>query len=154
MERIQAVQKYVDQVLQNIDDQAERECAYKHLYGVSQACALLAMKRRENIELAAIAGLLHDLYTYQRGDSTDHAHKGSILAKDILTSLGCFSDDEVAMVARAIDYHSDKAAKHSSFDEILKDADVLQHCLYNPLKDIAEHEKERFSAIRNELGLR
>lgn len=154
MERIQAVQEYVDQVLRNIDDQAERECAYKHLYGVSQACALLAMKRKENIALAAIAGLLHDLYTYQRGDSTDHAHKGSVVVKDILTSLGGFSDDEVAMVSHAIYHHSDKAAKHSPFDEILKDADVLHHCLYNPLKDTAEHEKERFSAIRNELGLR
>ncbi len=152
MERIQAVQEYVDKVLQSIDDQTERECAYKHLYGVSQACALLAIRRKENIELATIAGLLHDLYSYKMSDCVDHAHKGSLLAKEALDSLGIFSSDEIAIVSQAIYYHSDKAAVNSSFDEILKDADVLQHCLYNPLKSIAAHEKERFFTIRKELG--
>lgn len=153
MERIQAVQEYVDKVLRNMDNQAERECAYKHLYGVAQACALLALKRKENIELATIAGLLHDIYTYKMADSTEHAHKGAILAKEILDSLGGFSRDEVTVITQAIYYHSDKAAIHSSFDEVLKDADVLQHSLYNPLKNILEHEKERFAAIKNELGI-
>lgn len=153
MERIRVVQERVDQVLRNMDDQAERECAYKHLYGISQACALLAMRRKENVELAAIAGLLHDLYSYQTADSTDHARKGAVLAKEILKSLGFFSSDEVTMVSNAIHHHSDKATIHSSFDEILKDADVLQHCLYNPLQNIAAHEEARFFAIRNELGL-
>ncbi len=153
MKRIQVVQECVDRVLQNIDDQTERECAYKHLYGVSQACTLLAMKRKENIELATIAGLLHDIYSYKMSDYTDHAHKGSIIAKEILDSLGIFSSDEITIVSQAISYHSDKKTINSAFDEILKDADVLQHCLYNPLKNIAEHEKERFFAIRNELGL-
>ncbi len=41
----------------------------------------------------------------------------------------------------------------NEFDEILKDADVLQHCLYNPLAHVAEHEKDRFRMLKEELGL-
>ena len=29
-----------------------------------------------------------------------------------------------------------KGSEHSSFDEVLIDADVLKHCLYNPLFDV------------------
>lgn len=153
MERINKVQAYIDEQLQNIDDEIEKSCAFKHLYGVSQTCAILAMRRNENVELAVIAGLLHDIYTYKMHDGTDHAHKGSVLAKDILYSFGAFTNEEIDIISQAIYSHSDKANVDSLFDEILKDADVLQHCLYNPLADIAEHEKERFCKIKKELGL-
>lgn len=95
MERIKKVQAYVDEQLQNIEDEIEKSYAYKHLYGVSQACAILAMRRNENVELAVIAGLLHDMYTYKMHDSTDHAHKGSKLAKDILHSFDAFTNEEI-----------------------------------------------------------
>ena len=62
MDRIEMVQEYVDDILQSTVNEIERKCGYKHLYGVSQACAILAMKRNENVELAVIAGLLHDIY--------------------------------------------------------------------------------------------
>ena len=39
-----------------------------HLYGVSQACVLIALKRNENAELAAAAGMLHDIHTYATMD--------------------------------------------------------------------------------------
>lgn len=154
MERIKKVQDYIDEQLQNIKDEFKKGCAYKHLYGVSQACTILAMRRNENVELAVIAGLLHDIYTYKMHDSTDHAHKGSVLAKDILCSFDAFTNEEIDIISQAIYNHSDKANVDSVFDEILKDADVLQHCLYNPLADVAEHEKERFCKLKKELGLR
>ena len=31
--------------------------------------------RRENTELATIAGMLHDIYSYSSMDTNDHAHK-------------------------------------------------------------------------------
>lgn len=62
MDRIKLIQEYVDGILQNTVNEVERKSGYKHLYGVSQACAILAMKRNENVELAIIAGLLHDIY--------------------------------------------------------------------------------------------
>ena len=56
------------------------------------------------------------------------------------------------MISQAIYHHSDKADVDSSFDEVLKDADVLQHCLYNLLADVAEHEKKIFEQLKRELG--
>ncbi|MDE7322763.1 MAG: HD domain-containing protein [Lachnospiraceae bacterium] len=149
MDRMKMVQEYVDDILQSCTDKIERACRYKHLYGVSQACAMLAMKRNENVELAAIAGLLHDIYRYKLLDSTDHAHKGALLAEDILCSIGSFARDKIS---QAIYNHSDKADTGALFDEILKDADVLQYCLYNPLAPVAEHEKDRFMMLKEELS--
>jgi HD superfamily phosphodiesterase len=36
-----------------------------HMVAASQFCALIALKRGENAELATIAGLLHDIYAYR-----------------------------------------------------------------------------------------
>ena len=60
MNRIEKVREVVDEILLHMTDDEERRCAYLHLYGVSQACALLALKRGEDVELATIAGMLHD----------------------------------------------------------------------------------------------
>jgi len=50
-------------------------------------------------------------------------------------------------------YHSSKGSKHSFFDEVLIDADVSQHCLYNPLFDVSEHEKRRYENLKLEFRL-
>lgn len=154
MNRIEKIRDYVDSVLLQMTDAAERRGAYVHLYGVSQACTLIAQKRNHNVELAAIAGMLHDIYTYSMMDPKDHAHKGAVMARDILTSLQCFTDQEINLICSAVYNHGDKDEEHSAFDEVLVDADVLQHCLYNPLEDAAEHEKQRFEHLKSEFGLR
>ncbi len=153
MNRIETVREYIDAVLLNIPSAAKRRSGYLHLYGVSQACALIAMKRNENIELATIAGMLHDIYYYSTLDANDHAQKGAIMAREILTSLQCFTGDEINMICTAIYHHSNKGDRFSPFDEVLIDADVMQHCLYNPLFDVAEHEKQRYEKLQLEFGL-
>ncbi len=134
-------------------DYEERRCAYLHLYGVSQACALLSIKRKENVELAIIAGMLHDIYSYTNMDSQDHAHKGSEMARSILDALQIFNVDEIDLICSAIYNHSDKSLIHSSLDEILKDADVLQHVMYNPLCGIKQQEERRYNSLKKELNL-
>jgi len=151
MGRIEKVREVVDEILVNMSDHEERRCAYLHLYGVSQACALLALKRKENVELAVIAGMLHDIYTYANLDSRDHAHKGAEMARDILDSVDIFTEDERELICTAIYNHSDKLTIHSWLDEILKDADVMQHVLYNPLFDIKQHEQKRFGSLKAEF---
>lgn len=153
MNRIERVRHIVDEILLNMIDNEERRCAYIHLYGVSQACALLAKKRNENVELAVIAGMLHDIYSYSVADLNDHAHKGAAMAKEILETLKIFSEDEIDAICAAIYNHSDKSIVHGTLDEILKDADVMQHVLYNPLFDIKAHEQERFNSIKREFAL-
>ncbi len=154
MNRIEKVRVYVDNVISNISDTEEKRCGYLHLYGVAQACALIAMKRSENAELATIAGMLHDIYTYSTLDSTDHARKGSVMAREILTGLNLFSEEEIVKICSAIYNHSSKAVTHCDFDEVLIDADVMQHCLYNPLYEVKPHEKERFNSLKTEFGLK
>ena len=154
MDRIEKVRKIIDEILLNMADHEERRCAYLHLYGVSQACSLLSIKRKENVELAVIAGMLHDIYSYANMYSQEHAHKGAVMARNILDSLNIFSEEEKNLICTAIYNHSDKSNVHDSLDEILKDADVMQHVLYNPLFDIKEHEQKRFSSLEKELYLK
>lgn len=153
MNRIEKVREVVDAILLNMENNEERRCAYLHLYGVSQACALLAKKRKVNIELAIISGILHDIYSYATMDSKNHAHKGSVMAKEILESLDLFSDNEIKLVCTAIYNHSNKLKANGELDELLKDADVMQHVLYNPLFDVKQHEQERYDFLVNEFGL-
>ena len=124
MDRIEKVREVVDDILLKMTKDEARRHAYLHLYGVSQACALLALKRKENVELAVIAGMLHDIYTYANLDSRDHAHKGAEQARGILESLHIFNEDEIELICRAIYNHSSKSVTHDWLDEILKDADV------------------------------
>jgi HD superfamily phosphodiesterase len=153
MNRIEMLRQHIDEILLNMKDVIERRCAYLHLYGVAQACTLIALKRGENAELATMAGMLHDIYSYTKMDTKEHAHKGSIMARDILTSLQITNDVETEAICGAIYVHSDKELVHSAFDEVLKDADVLQHCLYNPMFEIKPHEKSRYDKLRLEFGI-
>lgn len=143
----------VDTILLNMTDAAERRFAYVHLYGVAQACALLAMKRGENAELAVIAGMLHDISSYATMDSANHAQKSAEMARGILVELNLFSDAEMNIICTAIYNHSDKSIIQASLDELLKDADVMQHVLYNPLLETKESEQVRFNHLAEEFNL-
>lgn len=153
MNRIEKVREVVDSVLLNMTDDDERRCAYIHLYGVAQAAALISQKRKENIELSIIAAMLHDIYSYKNMNLTDHAHKGAAMAKEILNELKIFSCEEIDLIYSAIYHHSDKKMIDEPFDEILKDADVMQHIFYNPLFEIKDHERERYNNLKNEFGM-
>jgi HD superfamily phosphodiesterase len=154
MNRIEVLRNYIDEVLLNMTDVEERRCAYVHLYGVAQSCALIALKRGENVELAVMAGMLHDIYSYAWMDTVDHARKSAALAGEILTKLQITSDEETRIICGAISAHSDKELTHTPFDEVLKDADVFQSWLYNPLVEIAEKTiKDRCIKVMTEFGI-
>ena len=153
MNRIEVLRKYVDNVLLKMTDNEERRSAYVHLYGVSQCCAMIAIKRGEDVELSMAAGMLHHIYSYSAMDSKDHAHKGVTMAIDILVASGQFNDDELKKICTAIYSHSDKGTIDSSFDEVLKDADVMQHYFYNPLVEVKESERVRLEKLIKEFGL-
>lgn len=153
MNRIEILRKHIDEILLGMTDVEERRCAYLHLYGVAQSCTLIALKRGENAELAAMAGMLHDIYSYAKMDSKDHAHKGAILAGEILALLRITNDDENKMICDAIYNHSEKGVVHSDFNEVLIDGDVFQHCLYNPMFEIMSHEKKRCEKLKLEFGI-
>ena len=156
MNRIEAVRARVHEILSAMPEKSEsaRQSAAAHLGGVAQACAMLAMRRGEDVETAVIAGMLHDIAAYAAGCADGHAHRGADMARDILASLSCFAEDEIQTICTAIYHHSDKALSHDPFNEILIDADVWQHCLHDPLLPPAAHEAARFARLKAEFGLR
>lgn len=64
-----------------------------------------------------------------------------------------YSDDEIAIITTAISKHSEKDKIHDQYDELLKDADVMDHCFYNADFPIANSEMERYSNLLNEFGI-
>jgi uncharacterized protein len=152
MDRTERVRQVVDQILCGQPDEEERRCGFVHLYGVAQAAALLALVRGLDPELATVAGMLHDLWTYHSGDPTDHGRRGALLAREILTDLDAFTADEITTLCAAVAHHCLKGEVHGAYDELLKDADVLQHHLYNTQFDVQENERPRLEALYGELG--
>ena len=152
MTRLELVRKEVDTILLNQTDMEVRRHGYIHLYGVADNCMLLAMKRGLDIELCAIIGLLHDIYTYKYGYVKNHAALGVQESEDLLLKLEIFSDDEIKIVKNAIAYHSDKKNKHDKYSEVIKDADLLQNTLYNSLAEI-KHQK-RLKKLFKSIGLK
>ena len=153
MSRIKDLQKQIHKILRCMDDNQKRANAIAHLHGVSLAAVMIAKKRGENPELAAMAGLLHDLHAYKSGSYDDHAHKGAHYAREVLEDLGITTRAETDVICSAIWHHDSKEEIDSPMDEVLKDADVIHHSLGDPTKEVKEHEKVRYERLCQEFGL-
>ena len=153
--RIEVLRKYIDETIQSMNDiNYWHKRAYTHLYGVSHFWAMIALKRKQNAELATMAGLLHDFYTYKMMDQENHAEKGAILAKETLDFLRITDDIETELICDAISKHTDKKNTHSAFAEILKDADTMQPYLYNITSlELNEARNERIKKLKDEFCL-
>ncbi len=153
MGRLKELRKYINSELEKMESTDDIISAANHLYGVSLAATILAKKRGMDPEIAAMAGMLHDIFAYKTGSYDDHAHKGSDLAREILKKLDLTNDDETETICSAIYHHDDKYALDSPMDELLKDADVIHHTLNDTSKAIKEKEQARYDRIMAELGL-
>ena len=153
MGRLKDLRKEVNARLEALPDADTRTGAINHLYGVSLAATILAKKRGLDPELAAMAAMLHDLAAYESGSYDDHAHRGSDLAREILCGLGLTTEEETEAIAHAIYCHDDKAVTDGPLEELLKDADVIHHCLNDASKPVKEKEQARYAALMQELGL-
>ena len=132
MDRLEQLRQIIDDIVWNNPDKVESRCGFVHLYGVSATCTLLALKRGLDPELGSAMGMLHDIWNYKIGDSPDHGQRGAGEAREILGELASFSPEEIEVICHAIAQHTDKESIDSDIDELLKDADVFQHYLYNP----------------------
>ncbi|CAK7036033.1 MAG: hypothetical protein BACD_00114 [Bacteroides rodentium] len=153
MSRLKELRKYVDSKLNEIEDADKRTSAVNHLYGVSLAATMIARKRGLDTELSAMAAMLHDLYAYKSGSYDDHAHRGADLAREILGELKLTDEKETEIICSAIYHHDDKLVADSPMDEVLKDADVIHHCMNDLSKSVKEKEQERFDSLCVEFGM-
>ncbi|MCL2079737.1 MAG: HD domain-containing protein [Oscillospiraceae bacterium] len=147
--RLETLRNRIDKFI-NHDD--IRMCI-SHTYGVAQFCTLLAMKRNMDVELATTCGMLHDIHWITGGSSDNHASKGAEQAKIILKAMNTYSDGEIELITTAILKHSDKKSVDEPYDELLKDADVMNHCLYNADFPIAKSELVRYKNLLREFDI-
>jgi HD superfamily phosphodiesterase len=152
LSRLENLRRHVDHLLFQLDGDPCRD-GFVHLYGVSLCAALLARRRGLDSDLAAAAGMLHDIWSYTSGNAFNHAEPSASLARRILAEVGGYGKDEIEQICTAIIHHSDKASVHSPLDEVLKDADVLQHYFYNPTLPENPGEKDRLARCTEELGI-
>jgi hypothetical protein len=129
MDRISIIKQYVDNIIERLEPAKERKNAYIHTYGVAQCSSIIAGRRGLNPELAYISGLLHDIYAYYTGSCLCHAQSGADMARVAIRNMKIFSADEIIIISSAIYYHSSKDLSHDPYDEVLKDADILQRFL-------------------------
>lgn len=54
---------------------------------------------------------------------------------------------ETNIICSAIYHHDDKLVSDSPMDEVLKDADVIHHCMNNMSKPVKEKEQARFDKL-------
>lgn len=131
--RINKVKEYIKNIFDQIEDADEKRAAYIHSYGVSQCCALLALKRGLDMELAIVIGLLHDVYSYKTGATALHSQNGAemvrVAFKYVLKDL--FSEEEETIIKSAIYHHANKDYVHDEYDELLKDSDILQRLSFD-----------------------
>ena len=153
MGRLKELRKYIDNELNMMEDADKRTSAIVHLYGVSLAATILAKKRGLDEELASMAAMLHDMHAYKIGSYDDHAHKGAELARKILGKLGLTNETETETICSAIYHHDDKLVADGPMDEVLKDADVIHHCMNDLSKAVKDKEKARFEALCKEFGM-
>jgi HD superfamily phosphohydrolase YqeK len=150
MNKLDRLQAYVTDIFNEIPDRAEREDAYLHTFGVADKCALLAKKRGLDPLLARACGMMHDLYAYKTGVRPLHAVNGAEMARVAFKRYlsGEFTPEEEMLIRSAIFHHSDKEHRHDPYDELLKDADVLQHDQYD-----GTDENRRLTRLQQEFGL-
>lgn len=153
MSRLKELRKYVDAEINKLEDSDKRTSAIAHLYGVSLAATMIAKKRELDPEIASMAAMLHDLHAYKTGSYDDHAHKGADLARKILGELKLTDGTETDIICSAIYHHDDKLVVDSPMDELLKDADVIDHCLKDSSKAVKEKEQARFDKLCAEFGM-
>ncbi len=154
MSRLDNVKRMVDTMLLGIDNLVDRRDGYVHLYGVADFACTIALKRghgKEYAELAYMAGLLHDYEKYRTGIGKDHARKSAETVKNLLNECKFITEIEAETIYEAIYYHSNKDQIHTEFDEILKDADVMEHWLRDPAANITK-DAERIKKLCTEFG--
>ncbi len=110
---------------------------------------MLATLRKLDVELCCIAAMLHDIALY----APELSASGSCTAQCGICEAAAgedevFSEEEIRILTHVISVHSDKMNRHDGpISELLKDADVLQHYLYNPKIELCLRKKTRYGCF-------
>ncbi|HOK53341.1 MAG TPA: HD domain-containing protein [Armatimonadota bacterium] len=134
----------------NIERDRDLDWEYDHMNDSIQYAKMLAVRRKIDPDLAACAVAAQNIGRISSGVSEGHAEAGYELAKNMYVSLGCFTDEEVEMLATAVRNHSFKDKVQSPLDELAKDVDIYVRYVHG-YEATTPHEIKRLTAIRLEL---
>lgn len=120
-----------------------------HTYGVGYLSAAIALSRGLNAELAFIIGVLHDIGKADGVSDSNHSFAGAQIARNLLTSLGSFTNNEVEIICNAIYNHPNKKIMGPDYDEVIKDADIIEK-LFTDKEKYKDKRKKR-KRLKNTL---
>ena len=125
-----AFEKYLDEY-DRTDDKIHLKIV--HTYCVVDAAEEIATRmhlREEDVQLAKIIGLLHDIGRYEELTcGTPHDAAGAELAEEILTDCG-FAAGDIGMIKDAIAGHRNKAMCGEKLADYLYRADKQSRCCF------------------------
>ena len=168
LSRSESIEKFVlDSIIESDLSNEQRESSSHWEIMHSSTCKafmhVLAEKRGLDVELARVAGALHDFYVIKTGKYKDHARLGADLVAEILNNTQQFSDQEITAIVDMVGNHSDKHIySDNQYNELIKDADVFDCSLYEGTESYYLAKKpfpvcreyfERIKSVRAELGL-
>ncbi|MDB5084351.1 MAG: hypothetical protein JWN30_1237 [Bacilli bacterium] len=151
--RLDNLRVIVDEMLLKMTDATLARNAYVQLYGASGFAAMLAAKRGLNQEIAAIAGLMHDYYAFKTGITEFNDQNSAEAVRPIVRDLGIFTNDERKTILCAIFHQTELGSIHDDYDELIKDAVVVQRYFYNVGKKVPSKEAWRVKNALRELAL-
>lgn len=153
-ERVEMVRELVVRVLRTPENSMTNQeiTMMVYLSGVSDFASKLAVRRGENSEIAAIAGLMHNYYLIKTGITSFPGPNSADAARPILRETQLFSNEEMSAILRAIFYQDDRQLVHGTYEEIIKDAIVVQKYIQtsNYITDI---DRDRLNNVLDELGI-
>lgn len=85
----------------------------------------------------------------KRNSAIVHLYGVSLAATMIAEKRGLNSE----LSSMAATLHDDKHVIDSPMDEVLKDADVIHHCMNDLSKAVKDKEKSRYEKLRIEFGM-
>lgn len=152
MDRLDKVSMISDQLISQMAGGAWRRYATQHLHGVSEISIMLAKKRGLQPELAGVAGIMHDLYSLTTYLTKFHDQNGAEMIRPMLRDMKLFDSEEQRTIVSAVFHHCDKEGMHGAYEELLKDADVLQTWQSDPAIPVNPDRIDRLSRLLVELG--
>jgi uncharacterized protein len=159
LDRLTRIKNRVRQIVDNLNWEDDKIDASKnwiktHLFTASILAQLLALKRKQNAEIAGITGALHDLgFVVNMGNGKDHAAKGGDMARRVLKQIGDFNKEEIDLIVNAVIHHSEKDKVGNWLDELIKDVDVLDCALHGSDFSRFEYHFKRQKNVEKELGI-
>jgi len=149
--RMESIRFFVQEMISSMKNEIKKQEAMVHLHGVSTFASMIALRRGQDPELASIAGLLHRYYYYKTGIHEFAGLNSAESVRPLIRDLNLFTNEEHRIILRAIFYHEDRCSNQGPYEEILKDAYVLQ--LYFQKSEVYfDHEiTSRLERVLNEL---